>query len=78
MVRPRGGPMVYSEGEAQIILSDGEALKKAGADGLVFGALNTDGTIDVALCKRFRQVKGKLYEPCCSLVTPLNKCCYCI
>lgn len=58
MVRPRGGPMVYSEGEANIILSDAQTLKEAGADGLVFGALNHDGSVDTALCKCFRQVMG--------------------
>ncbi|XP_045601860.1 copper homeostasis protein cutC homolog [Procambarus clarkii] len=62
MVRPRAGPMVYSEGEVEIILSDAEMLKKLGADGLVFGALNTDGTIDKKLCKQFREAASGL--PC--------------
>ncbi|XP_071550740.1 copper homeostasis protein cutC homolog isoform X2 [Panulirus ornatus] len=62
MIRPRGGPMVYSDGEAEVILNDAETLKTAGADGLVFGALDTNGTIDKKLCKRFRETAGGL--PC--------------
>lgn len=62
MVRPRGGPMSYSPEEIEVIISDAEALKKAGADGLVFGALNTDGTINVELCKSFKETAGDL--PC--------------
>ncbi|KAG7158753.1 copper homeostasis protein cutC homolog [Homarus americanus] len=62
IVRPRAGPMVYSEGEAEIILHDAATLKKAGADGLVFGALTVNGTIDRKLCKSFREVASDL--PC--------------
>lgn len=56
MVRPRRGPMIFSEDEAQVILDDAAALRMAGADGLVFGALNMDGTLDQTLNKRFMQV----------------------
>ncbi|XP_045131833.1 copper homeostasis protein CutC-like isoform X3 [Portunus trituberculatus] len=62
MVRPRGGPMVYSKGEAQIIMDDAASLKKGGADGLVFGALNIAGTIHQDLSKQFIQVADGL--PC--------------
>lgn len=62
MVRPCAGPMVYSEGEAQIIMDDAASLKKAGADGLVFGALNMDGTVNQDLSKQFIQAAGGL--PC--------------
>ncbi|KAK8743499.1 hypothetical protein OTU49_001112, partial [Cherax quadricarinatus] len=55
IVRPRAGPMVYSEGEVEVILKDAEILKNTGADGFVFGALNADGLIDKKLCKQFRE-----------------------
>lgn len=48
--------MVFSEEEVQIILDDAEALRMGGADGLVFGALNMNGTLDLNLNKRFLQV----------------------
>lgn len=51
--------MVFSEDEAEIILDDAAALRMAGADGLVFGALNMDGNLDQNLNKQFIQV-GKL------------------
>ena len=56
MVRPRGGPMVFSEDEAQIIMDDAASLKMEGADGLVFGALNMDGTVNQKLSKQLIQV----------------------
>ena len=48
--------MTYSPEEAEIILSDAKALVEAGADGLVFGALKPDKTIDVELCKAVQEV----------------------
>ncbi|KAG0725422.1 Copper homeostasis protein cutC [Chionoecetes opilio] len=62
MVRPRRGPMVYSEGEAQIMMDDAAALKREGADGLVFGALNMNGTVNQNLSRQFMQVADGL--PC--------------
>ncbi|XP_069944276.1 copper homeostasis protein cutC homolog isoform X3 [Cherax quadricarinatus] len=62
IVRPRAGPMVYSEGEVEVILKDAEILKNTGADGFVFGALNADGLIDKKLCKQFREATCDL--PC--------------
>lgn len=59
--------MVFSEDEAEIILKDAAALSDAGADGLVFGALNMDGTIDQNLNKQFIQVciqKGNFTVTC--------------
>lgn len=46
MIRPRGGDFCYSEAEFAAMEEDMEAAKKAGADGIVLGLLNPDGTID--------------------------------
>ena len=46
MIRPREGGFCYTETEFRVALSDAEALLKAGADGLVFGFLHEDGTLD--------------------------------
>ncbi|TKR78237.1 hypothetical protein L596_019076 [Steinernema carpocapsae] len=51
MLRPRGGVFVYSKAEIETLLRDCDELKSAGADGFVFGALNSDGTLDVETCK---------------------------
>ena len=46
MVRPRGGDFHYSETEFEIMLKDAQNLLEAGADGIVFGFLNEDKTIN--------------------------------
>ena len=47
MVRPRGGDFCYTETEYEIMLKDAEEFLKAGADGIVFGFLKQDKTIDL-------------------------------
>lgn len=46
MIRPRGGDFLYSDVEMDVMRSDIEAAKRDGADGVVFGCLRQDGTID--------------------------------
>jgi copper homeostasis protein len=46
MVRPRGGDFLYSEDEVAAMRGDIEAIKAAGADGVVLGLLDADGAID--------------------------------
>ena len=52
MIRPRQGGFCYNEPEYRTALSDAEQLLEHGADGLVFGFLNADGTLDEARCKQ--------------------------
>lgn len=47
MIRPRGGDFLYSDAEFRIMRQDIELARKAGADGLVLGLLNADGSVDV-------------------------------
>lgn len=47
MVRPREGGFCYTETEFAVALEDAKALIEAGADGLVFGFLHQDGTLDI-------------------------------
>jgi len=46
MIRPRGGDFCYSDLEFETMAEDIRLFKEAGADGVVFGILNPDGTID--------------------------------
>ncbi len=46
MVRPRAGGFCYTEIEMETARADAKALLAAGADGLVFGFLHPDGTVD--------------------------------
>lgn len=47
MVRPREGGFCYTDVEYETVLLDAVNLLQHGADGLVFGFLHQDGTIDV-------------------------------
>jgi len=46
MIRPRGGDFCYTDLEFAAMLADVREVKRLGADGVVFGILATDGTID--------------------------------
>ena len=46
MVRPRAGGFCYTDVEFEVAKADARALLENGADGLVFGFLHADGTID--------------------------------
>ncbi|MGA0560496.1 copper homeostasis protein CutC [Larkinella sp. VNQ87] len=48
MIRPRGGDFLYNTTELAVMRRDIETAKQAGADGVVFGLLNSDGTVDEA------------------------------
>ncbi|MBN1125156.1 MAG: copper homeostasis protein CutC [Sedimentisphaerales bacterium] len=47
MIRPRGGGFCYTAVEYDIMLQDTKLALDYGADGIVFGILKPDGTIDV-------------------------------
>eukprot|EP00123_Amoebidium_parasiticum_P021030 comp6035_c0_seq1/m.1879 comp6035_c0_seq1/g.1879 ORF comp6035_c0_seq1/g.1879 comp6035_c0_seq1/m.1879 type:complete len:267 (-) comp6035_c0_seq1:104-904(-) len=52
IIRPRAGDFLYSEDEFQVMLSDIQELKSAGADGVVVGVLLADGTVDEERTRR--------------------------
>lgn len=41
MLRPRGGDFFYSDDEFEVLMEDLKLLKTIGADGFVFGFLNS-------------------------------------
>ena len=47
IVRPRGGDFCYTNLEFGVMKSDVEAIKSAGANGIVIGILKPDATIDI-------------------------------
>jgi copper homeostasis protein len=59
MVRPRGGGFCYTEAEMATMERDAEAAIDSGADGVVFGILDSDGKVDEKRTKRMRQLIGK-------------------
>lgn len=46
MIRPRGADFCYNRDEFEIMKGDIRSAKNLGADGVVFGILNPDGSID--------------------------------
>lgn len=58
MVRPRQGGFCYTEPEYRTAMADAEQLLLNGADGLVFGFLNADGTLDVERCRQLIALAG--------------------
>ena len=58
IIRPRGGDFLYSESDIQEMIYDIQAAKQLGADGLVFGCLNPDGTVDMKAMSRLMEAAG--------------------
>ena len=62
MVRPREGGFCYTDAEFATAVEDAKLLLSHGADGLVFGFLHRDGTLDVERTKvlaELAQAAGK-------------------
>ena len=51
MVRPRGGGFAYNKEDIEVMFQDAKILMENGADGLAFGFLNEDSTLDRDLTK---------------------------
>ncbi|MCG8475121.1 MAG: copper homeostasis protein CutC [Cytophagales bacterium] len=47
MIRPRGGDFLYSDWEMKQMIRDVQMARELGADGVVFGMLKADGSLDV-------------------------------
>jgi copper homeostasis protein len=58
MNRPRQAGFCYSATEFAVMERDAELLLENGADGIVFGILNGDGTIDLKRTRSLRQRVG--------------------
>lgn len=50
IIRPRGGDFMYDELEFEIMKHDILICKSLGCDGVVFGILKSDGTVDQSRC----------------------------
>jgi len=60
MLRPHSKSFVYDQNDKEVILNDLKAIKNTKAKGIVFGALNEDGSIDEELLKEVIKNKGHL------------------
>ena len=55
LIRPRAGGFSYSATEVDTMVADVEHVHRLGADGIVVGALDPDGAVDVATLDRLVQ-----------------------
>ena len=60
LVRPRAGDFLYAPHECDTMLRDIELCVRLGCDGVVIGALDADGGIDMALCRALVQAAAGL------------------
>jgi len=51
MIRPRGGDFLYTDNEFEMMMKEVEFCKRSGCDGIVTGALTSDGHVDKEKCK---------------------------
>lgn len=60
LIRPRFGDFLYTEYEFEIITKEVEQFRMAGADGVVVGCLQADGSLDVERMKKLRECAGTM------------------
>ena len=58
IIRPRGGDFLYSESEIREMLYDIRTARELGADGLVFGCLRPDGSVDMENMRTLMEAAG--------------------
>ena len=60
MIRPRGGNFVYGDDEFARMKKDIQRIKQFGVDGLVFGILNEDNTVNISQNKELVDLASPL------------------
>ncbi|HEY4900990.1 MAG TPA: copper homeostasis protein CutC [Terriglobales bacterium] len=58
MVRPRAGGFCYSEADFAAMQRDAAFLLEHGADGIVFGVLHSDSSVDTKRCGKLLELAG--------------------
>ncbi len=59
MIRPRGGDFLYTNAEFEMMRHDIQIAKDLGADGIVLGLLNPDGTVDLARTRELVELSSR-------------------
>ena len=60
LIRPRPGDFLYDDAECETMLRDIETCARLGCDGVVLGALDADGAVDVPVCRTLIDAAGDL------------------
>ncbi|MBL8298909.1 MAG: copper homeostasis protein CutC [Rhodanobacteraceae bacterium] len=61
LVRPRAGDFLYDSRERDVMLRDIELCRKLGCDGVVIGALDADGDVDVVFSREMVAAAGAMH-----------------
>ena len=56
MIRPRAGGFCYGASEFKIMQRDAESALAEGADGIAFGILTPQGTVDLERCRQMMKL----------------------
>ncbi|WP_171032861.1 copper homeostasis protein CutC [Fodinibius saliphilus] len=64
MIRPREGDFCYTDNEFDAMKRDIKRFKDLGLDGVVFGILSADGSLDLARCKELIELARPLQVTC--------------
>ncbi|HEU6451847.1 MAG TPA: copper homeostasis protein CutC [Gemmatimonadaceae bacterium] len=60
LIRPRTGDFCYDAAELDVMLRDIEVCVRLGCDGVVIGALDTEGDVDETTCRELVAAAGSL------------------
>ena len=62
LIRPRSGDFLYSQAEIRTMIRDIAYCRRIGVNGVVCGALTSDGNIDKDACRRMAYMAGGLHK----------------
>jgi len=60
LIRPRTGDFLYNDFECEVMLRDIEVCVALGCNGVVLGALDAEGQVDVPRCRALMAAAGRL------------------
>jgi len=64
LIRPREGDFCFSDAEMAVMLDDIRFCRQAGANGVVVGALDSGGQLDLDALRAFRSAAGEMELVC--------------
>lgn len=76
LIRPRAGDFVYSDAELEVMRDDIIMAREAGANAVVIGVLNPDGSLNYEAMKYLLEAAWGPCKTCCDRSEPLKVTCH--